>query len=306
MPGLGVDLHPVYQRGTNALPDVEYGWLKLADGAAVYRTPADALAKLFRDRGIPFGGYEFAQPGTDGARAFDVLWAECQRLGAVGVTPAVDIEGVGWSPATAAQRGKAFCARARARGVRPAVYMDLGLLQATRPDLWPESPVIWAPRYGARPEVGGRYTGRYDVHQFSSTGTLPGSAGAVDWNQQYTTAHLLGGAPAPVPASQFGEDAIVQLKAKLDDTGAPVKTYAEIPVAGGKFLHLAVSFGKSVTVHGVTGVYDTNHSPQTVTVANGFTLAPDRPGPINGQLPDGLSHVVVEYTAPVDFTGWVA
>jgi glycosyl hydrolase family 25 len=192
MPGLGVDLHPVYQRGTNALPDVEYGWLKLADGAAVYRTPADALAKLFRDRGLPFGGYEFAQPGTNGAKAFDVLWAECRRIGATGVAPAVDIEGPGWSPATAAQRGKAFCARARAVGVRPAIYMDLSLLQATRPDLWAEKPVIWAPRYGAKPEAGARYTGHYDVHQFSSSGTLPGSAGAVDWNQAYTNAHLLG------------------------------------------------------------------------------------------------------------------
>jgi hypothetical protein len=194
MPGLGVDLHPVYQRGTNALPDVEYGWLKLADGAAVYHNRADALAALFRSRGLPFGGYEFAQPGTDGAKAFDVLWAECQRLGATGVAPAVDIEGAGWTLTTAAARGKAFCARARAAGVRPAIYMGTSMLQAIRPDLWAEKPVIWAPRYGARPEApgAGQYLGHYDVHQYTSSGTLPGSAGAVDWNQAYTNAHLLG------------------------------------------------------------------------------------------------------------------
>lgn len=198
MAGLGVDLHPYYQRGTNALPGVEYGWIKMADDAQPYAKradgrvwAADAHAALFKRLGIPFGGYEFAGLGSSGAAAFDALWAECVRLGATGVTPAVDIEGPGWTPASATQRGRTFCQRARARGVRPAVYMDLSLLQACRPDLWPEQPVIWAPRYGALPQAGGRYTGRYDVHQFTSSGSLPGSAGTVDFNQAYSTAHLL-------------------------------------------------------------------------------------------------------------------
>ncbi len=102
------------------------------------------------------------------------------------------------------------------------------------------------------------------------------------------------------------EDSTVQLKAKFDDKGNPVKTYAEIPVAGGKALRLAVSYKNTVTVHGVTGVYDTNHNPPTVPVAVGFKLDADRPGPINGDLPPGLSHVVVEFTSAVDLTGWVA
>jgi len=202
MSGLGVDIHPYYQRGTNALPGVEYGWIKMADGAAVYSKKADgkvwtadAHAALFRRLGIPFGGYEFAQLGTDGGKAFDVLWGECQRLGGTGVTPGVDIEGEGWNKANATDRGRSFCSRARARGVRPAVYMDLTLLQQCRADLWPEDPVIWAPRYGAKPEMllhGVQYTGHYDVHQYTSSGSLPGSAGAVDWNQAYTNEHLMG------------------------------------------------------------------------------------------------------------------
>ncbi len=205
-----MDIHPYYQRGTNALPGVEYGWIKMADGAAAYAKKADgklwtadAHAALFRRLGIPFGGYEFAEPANAhlGAQAFDALWAECLRLGGTGVAPGVDIEGEGWNKTNATQRGKAFCQRARARGVRPAIYMDLSLLQACRPDLWPENPVIWAPRYGAAPQVGGRYTGRYDVHQYTSSGSLPGSAGAVDWNQSYSagktpgTAHLLAATP---------------------------------------------------------------------------------------------------------------
>ncbi|MFB9687718.1 GH25 family lysozyme [Amycolatopsis plumensis] len=200
MSGTGVDLHPYYQRGTNALPNVSFGWIKMADGAAVYRKQADgklwtadAHAALFRRLGLPFGGYEFASASTDGGRAFDVLWGECQRLGGTGVAPATDIEGDGWNKTNATARGRSFCSRARARGVRPAIYMDLWLLQACRPDEWPEDPVIWAPRYsGLKPEDGARYTGHYDVHQFSSSGTLPGSAGSVDMNRAYTTAHLIG------------------------------------------------------------------------------------------------------------------
>lgn len=202
MPGRGVDLHPYYQRGTNALPDVSWGWVKAADGDAPYRkvvdgrtwTP-DAHADLFHRLGVPLGGYLFAQPGVDGSVGFDVLWAECQRIGATAVTPAIDIEGAGWNPTNATQRGRQFCTRARARGVRPAVYMDLTLLRDCRPDRWPEDPVIWAPRYGAKPEQlvnNVQYLGRYDVHQYTSSGSLPGSAGRVDWNQAYSTAYLLG------------------------------------------------------------------------------------------------------------------
>lgn len=211
MSGRGVDLHPYYQRGTNALPDVSFGWIKEADGASAYRKiadgrtwTADAHAALFRRLGIPSGGYIFAQPGVHGATAFDVLWGECQRLGTTGVAPACDIEGAGWNPTNATTRGREFCARARARGVRPAVYMDLTLLRDCRPDRWPEQPVIWAPRYGAKPEDllhGVQYLGHYDVHQYTSSGTLPGSAGSVDWSQAYTTAYLIGDDDMPDEAT---------------------------------------------------------------------------------------------------------
>lgn len=196
--GRGVDLHPYYQRGTNALPDVSFGWIKEADGASVYRKvadgrtwTADAHAALFRRLGIPSGGYIFAHPSVHGAAAFDVLWGECLRLRTTGVAPACDIEGEGWNATNANTRGREYCQRARARGVRPAIYMDLWLLQACRPDRWPEQPVIWAPRYSnLKPEDGGRYVGHYDVHQYTSSGSLPGSAGLVDWSQAYTSAFL--------------------------------------------------------------------------------------------------------------------
>lgn len=203
MSGLGVDVHPYYQRGAR-FDGVDYAWLKMTDGAAVYTKKvggvwytADEHARLLRQQHTPFGGYGYAQPG-DGAAEARVLWNECQRLGGTGVAPACDIESNKdihtWSPGEATDHGRAFCSWFRARGIRPAIYMGAAFANTVRPDLWPEDPVIWIARYGAKPEAAGagHYGGRYNVHQFSSSGTLPGSAGAVDWNQSYTNAHLIG------------------------------------------------------------------------------------------------------------------
>lgn len=191
MTGIGVDLHPYYQRGVTSLPGVEYGWIKMADGAARYVSPpADALAALFRNAGIPFGGYVYAQPG-DGAAEARVLWAECQRLGATGVAPACDIENNvkihTWTTQEAIDHGRAFCAQMRSIGVRPAIYMSDSLARDTKPGTWPEDPVLWIARYGGKPQ----FT-RYDVHQYADNGTLPGAA-AVDMNQSYSPTGLAPG-----------------------------------------------------------------------------------------------------------------
>lgn len=203
--GRGVDLHPYYQRGAQITSDVSFAWIKMTDGAHVYVKHADGRdwtadehARRLRAARVPFGGYVYAQPGDGGAEA-RVLWDECRRLGGTGVAPSCDIESNKdihtWSVREATDHGRAFCSAMRRLGVRPAVYMDLTLLRDCRPDRWPEDPVIWAPRYGAKPEQllnGVQYLGRYDVHQYTSSGSLPGSAGKVDWNQAYTTAYLIG------------------------------------------------------------------------------------------------------------------
>jgi hypothetical protein len=218
--GLGVDLHPYYQRGVTALPGVEYGWLKMCDGAARYTKKlgttlytADAHAALFRRLGVPFSGYVYAQPG-DGAAEARVLWAECQRLGGTGVAPGCDLESNKdihiWSAAEAKDHGRAYASQMRKLGVRPAIYGDLDLLQAIDPTSWPEDPVVWAPRYGRKPEADGKYTRGYDVHQYDDAGALPGSAGPVDWNQSYRrgttttpgTAHLTNSTEDDMPLTQ--------------------------------------------------------------------------------------------------------
>lgn len=201
MVGLGVDVHPYYQRGAGFTVGVDFAWIKMADGARPYAMRADGRtwtadehASKLRNARVPFGGYVYAQPGDGGDEA-QVLWNECLRLGGTGVAPACDIEDNEkihiWTTREAIDHGRAFCSVMRKIGVRPAIYMNDSKAGACQPDSWPEDPVLWIARYGRAPQKT-----RYDVHQYTDVGALPGSAGAVDWNQAYTTAHLLGGVPS--------------------------------------------------------------------------------------------------------------
>lgn len=318
MSGLGVDLHPYYQRGVTALPGVEYGWLKLADGAAAYIKraegqwwTADAHAALFRKLGVPFGGYVYAQPGDGGAEA-RVLWSECLRLGAVGVAPACDIESNAtihtWSVAEAIDHGRAFCSAMRKIGVRPAIYMNDSLAGATQPAAWPEKPVLWIARYGSAPQ----HTA-YDVHQYADNGSLPGSAGVVDLNESHTGAHLLtgqtsgGGGTSPAPLEEeddMGSD-------RGEATTGEEWGVLHIPVDGKQYLRLASSYGHKITVSGISMVDDTppGAGSTVVTVAQASVVDPDRPGPWNlaESHPQfaNFSHLVVAYRCAGPVKGWV-
>ena len=198
----GTDVHPLYQRGLNwkAAQDIHYAWVKVSDGGLPYsivqsgvRYVPDTHVAGAKAAGIPVGGYHYAQLGPSAAAQADVLLGEIRRLGATGVTPMLDLEAPFSPDATAKAFGIAFCQRIAAAGFRPAVYMNSSFARALRPDQWPvPGLVIVVARYGARPEAPGsaQYTGRYDIHQYSSTGALPGSAGAVDLDDSYTDNHL--------------------------------------------------------------------------------------------------------------------
>lgn len=197
--GIGVDLHCYYQRGAQVARGVtvegksypiEYAWIKLTDGDKPYSKTIsgvtfrpDALVTACHDADIPVGGYCYAQPG-DGARQADVLINYMESLGATGVVPAIDIESNPaihtWSASEATTFGRAFGRQAIARGYRHAVYMNDSLAGQCDPASWPEDPLLWIARYGAAPKQT-----PFDVHQFSSSASIPGSAGAVDVNQAY-------------------------------------------------------------------------------------------------------------------------
>lgn len=198
----GTDIHPVYQRGINwgQVQDINYVWVKVSDGGGPYvgtaggvRYPPDTLVGGAKSRGIPVGGYHYAELSPAPETQADVLVGEVRRLGALGVTPMLDLEAPFGADAAARNFGIAFCNRVAAAGLRPAVYMSASFARALRPDQWGiPGLVIVVARYGARPEAPGaaQYTGRYDVHQYANNGSLPGSAGPADLDESYTDALL--------------------------------------------------------------------------------------------------------------------
>ncbi|MFJ9783090.1 glycoside hydrolase family 25 protein [Amycolatopsis sp. NPDC101161] len=194
----GADVHPFYQRGLrwDQVSDLAFVWVKVSDGGAPYTRAEggvvyrpDTHVAGAKSRGIPVGGYHYAQLTLGPEAQADLLLAEVRRLGATGVAPMLDLEAPFRPDSAARAFGTAFCRRVAAAGLRPAVYMSASFAAALRPDQWdvPDLVIVIA-RYGARPEApgAGRYPGRYDVHQYTSSGSLPGSAGAVDFDESYT------------------------------------------------------------------------------------------------------------------------
>lgn len=193
---LGLDIYR-YQTVTNwgAVKNhgVQYIWVKLTDGGGPAIVKGDAQVNGAKSIGIPVGGYHYAQFSPSPEAQADILLREVDRLGAHGLVPMLDIE----APFSANQQAKdfavRFCDKVAARGHRPGVYMSDSFARVLRPDTWPVNPVIWIARYGARPA----YPGRYDVHQYSSSGTVPGIIGSVDMNESYTNAHFAQQQEAP-------------------------------------------------------------------------------------------------------------
>lgn len=190
----GIDIHPIYQQVTDwerVARTANYVWVKVSDGGAPYRKAwPDSHVNGAKRAGVPVGGYHYAQPGDPQAQA-DVFLAELKRLAAFGLVPMLDLEAPFSPNSTARDFGVRFCKRIAAKGYRPGVYMSDSFARNLRPDRWGISGlVIWIARYGSKPAYGGRY----DLHQYSSDGSVPGITGRVDMNESYTNAHLMEGA----------------------------------------------------------------------------------------------------------------
>lgn len=185
---LGIDIYR-YQTVTDwhaVRGAVSYVWVKLTDGGGPAVVRGDGQVAGAKSVGIAVGGYHYAQLSPTPEQQADVLLAEVDRLGAHGLVPMLDIEAPFKADQGARVFAERFCNHIASRGRRPGVYMNNAFAKVLRPDTWACNPVIWIARYGARPDYGGRY----DVHQHSDAGRVPGISGAVDLNESYTDAHL--------------------------------------------------------------------------------------------------------------------
>jgi len=202
---VGMDISPRYQKdinwsnvdnSDNGTRGIRYCWVKVSDGGAPYAwydgsTKLDAGRPVAgaKSRGIPVGGYHYAQLSPSPEAQADLLVGEVTRWGALGVAPLLDLEAPFKPDSFAKDFGIRFCQRIAAKGLRPAVYMSAAFAKVLRPDTWNiPGLVIVIARYGAVPEAGSVYTGRYDVHQYTSSGVRGGVT--VDLDDSRNNNHL--------------------------------------------------------------------------------------------------------------------
>ena len=141
----GTDLHPYYQRGLrwDQVTELAFAWIKVSDGGAPYTKTAggvtyrpDTHVAGARSRGIPVGGYHYAQLSPGPEAQADVLLGEIHRLGATEVVPMLDLEDPFTATGAARDFAIAFCRHIAAAGFRPAVYLNASFARTLRPDQW--------------------------------------------------------------------------------------------------------------------------------------------------------------------------
>lgn len=212
-----IDIHPYYQRFLTdwgeAKKKVNQGvWVKAAEGNVKYTKQADGKTwtadrhiKGAKSVGLPTGVYGWAYSSQTPESQAERLVDEAERTGATELRPFWDVEdSTQWYPNTSAGRAKVrdYCERWAARviklGHKPAIYYPASWARVLRPASYdiPDQCIIIA-RYGANnggvsanPEDGDLYTGRYDVHQYTSVGRVPGYSGYVDLNRTKTNRYL--------------------------------------------------------------------------------------------------------------------
>jgi GH25 family lysozyme M1 (1,4-beta-N-acetylmuramidase) len=173
---------------------IEWIYRKLTDGNGLASSRGDGQIAGARSVGFPVGGYHFAQPGIPRAQA-QLLLGEARRLNALELPPMLDLEdnpaGSG-KPNIPDGQKKAwaieFLDEITDAGFRPCLYLSSALAKALRPDQWNvPGLVLWIASYGPnngfRNALTGGYPGRVDIHQYTSTGRVPGISGAVDLNE---------------------------------------------------------------------------------------------------------------------------
>ena len=194
---IGIDIHPYYQRAVNWSTvrdhsDVAWCYVKASDGGYRYRKTVagvdyvpDTHVAGAKSVGIPVGVYHYAQLSNPEAQAA-VLLGEHRRLGA-SLPPMLDLEAPFQANSYARDFANAFLRRVADGGYRPCVYMSSSWAKTLRPDQWGiPGLIIWVASYGPnngrQNALTGGYPGRYDIHQYTSTGRVNGISSDTDLN----------------------------------------------------------------------------------------------------------------------------
>jgi GH25 family lysozyme M1 (1,4-beta-N-acetylmuramidase) len=161
-------------------------YVKLSDGGGPAAVRGDAYVAGARAAGIAVGGYHYMQPSPSPEAQADVFAAELTRLGALDIAPALDLEQATIPAASRVDYGRRFLLHLQAKLniSRVAVYSSASWFAALKPDAWGVPGLVdWVAQYGVND--GGEHAitysvGHVDVHQYTSSGHVPGITGSVD------------------------------------------------------------------------------------------------------------------------------
>lgn len=180
--------------------NVDAVYVKGTDGAGDAVVKPDNYVRRCHMEAIPVGLYHFAQKTPSPRVQANVLTNAVQRLHAVRLPPALDLEnspGLTWTAAEARQFAFEFQDQLRRNGFPTStLYANRSMLDSIRPDQWlPATVYVWLAEYGPND---GRWhkpvyqRTRIDMHQFTSKGTIGGITGWVDVNEIHSTSMIKG------------------------------------------------------------------------------------------------------------------
>jgi len=179
----GVDVYGKYNKITDfakvRAAGIEFAYVKLSDGVT---TREDyGYVNGFRTHNIAVGGYHYAQFGDPIAQA-NLIVDRCLAYGATDLAPALDLESPFVPDEHALSFSIDFLNQIEKRGYQPCFYANQSMMNSLREPILRAVPntYIWLARYGANP------TGAFDLHQYTSSGTVPGIIGSVDRNRGIT------------------------------------------------------------------------------------------------------------------------
>jgi GH25 family lysozyme M1 (1,4-beta-N-acetylmuramidase) len=204
---LGIDIYR-YQTVTDwkavKRHGVSYVYVKGTDGGGPAIARADSQVRGAQSVTIPVGLYHYAQLTPSPEKQADILTAEVHRLDATGMPPALDLEDPHRPGPAARDFTNRFLSRLRQNGFDTVcLYANTSMLTGICGPQIDDDPniVIWAANYGRND---GRrhplsYSGRVDIHQYTSVGIVPGISGRVDLNESLTDISRTG---ADMPLSE--------------------------------------------------------------------------------------------------------
>ncbi|ALG07664.1 glycoside hydrolase family 25 protein [Kibdelosporangium phytohabitans] len=197
---LGIDIYDRYQDvsdwGALGRSGVAVVYVKGTDGGGLAPVRADGFVAGAKSIGKPVGLYHYAQKSPSPEAQADVLVREVRRLGADGLPPALDLEDP-FTPGPAAREfARRFLLRLREHGYQqPVLYANTSMLNGIQAWTLPvPGLLVWAADYGSndgdydqedRDRLRRRYPHPVWMHQYSSTGRVPGIPGNVDVNELF-------------------------------------------------------------------------------------------------------------------------